>query len=91
MQQTLTVAALSAPGSMPFSITFTGLGGQEFATDADFRAWALSMVMDPSAMQKLLVLWYLGLDPLLANPSILLTATLTYDDTQGGFTIQVGV
>lgn len=86
--QTLTVSAVSAPGSAPFAISFTGLGGHEFASEQDFRDWATSVYED-SIMRRLLAAWWMGHDPTLTTPSILLNATLTVE-AQGGFSIQVG-
>lgn len=89
-QQQVRVSALSAPGSEPFSIAWAGLGSNDFATMEEFKAWVLTLASTPQAMGQILAMWYIGLDPSGSNPSILLNATLTYDDAIGGFTIQVG-
>lgn len=86
--QSLTCSAVSAPGSAPFSISYTGLGGHEFATEQDFRDWALSYAED-TTLRKMLAAWWIGHDPMLTTPSILLSATLVID-AQGGFSVQVG-
>lgn len=88
--QTVYVGSISTPGSEPFNYEFTGLGGQGFDNFAAFKAEMLQPASDANFMGKLLFLWYLGIDPSMANPSILLNASITYDDVTGGLTIQVG-
>lgn len=89
-QQTVSFASLSTPGSQPFYVVVAGLGGPQFDDVEGFRVWAKEPTQDPMVMAKMLACWYLGLDPTLANPSILLNASITYDDVEGGFVIQVG-